>query len=136
MLQLRAERRAAAALRLVRVILLVDEMELERCRGAEHAFRRSWILDAGQLDQNAVEPLPLDHCLGDAELIDAVAQGHGVLLNREILALANRGLGELHDETGAAIDGPALDDEAARELAELQQLIAGVERANDLLGGI
>ena len=61
---------------LVRVVILFDEMELECCRRAEHALRRRRILDAGQLDEDAVEALALHDGFGDAELVDAVAQRH------------------------------------------------------------
>ena len=37
---------------------------------------------------------------------------------------------------GPSVDLVAFDDQPARELAELQQLIAGVERADDLFGAI
>ena len=50
------------------------------------------ILDAGQLDEDAVEALALHDGLGHAELVDAVAQRQRVLLDREVLALADRGL--------------------------------------------
>ena len=99
-------------------------------------FAVAGILDAGQLDEDAVEALPLHDGLGHAELVDAIAQRHGVLLDREILALANRGLGQPHVEPGPAVDLRAVDDEPARELTELQELVAGVERANDLLGAV
>jgi hypothetical protein len=36
----------------------------------------------------------------------------------------------------AAVDGAAIDDQAARELPELEQLVAGVESADDLLGAV
>ena len=94
MMQLGAERRAAAALRLERVVLLIDEMELERRRRAQHALRRRGILDAGQLDEDAVESLALHDGFGHAELVDAIAQRQRVLLDREVLALADRGLRE------------------------------------------
>ena len=119
MMQLGAERRAAAALRLERVVLLVDEMELERRRRAEHALRRRRILDAGQLDEDAVEALALHDGFGDAELVDAIAQRQRVLLDREVLALADRRFREPHVEAGTAVDLRAVDDEPARELAEL-----------------
>ena len=93
-MQLGAERRATAALRLVRIVLRVDEVELERRRGAEHALRRRRILDARQLDEDAVEALALHDGLGHAELVDAVAQRHRVLLDREILPFADRRLRE------------------------------------------
>ena len=35
-----------------------------------------------------------------------------------------------------AVDGSSVDDQPARQLAELEQLIAAIERANDLLGAI
>jgi len=58
--ELRAERRATAALRLVRVVVHVDEMELERRRAPKHALRRGRVLNARQLDENAIEALALN----------------------------------------------------------------------------
>ena len=66
----------------------VDEVELERGRRAEHAFRLVGILHARQLDENPVEALPLHDGLGDADRVHAIAQRQRVLLDREVLPLA------------------------------------------------
>ena len=103
--QLGAERRAAAALGLDGIVLGVDEVELERRRRAEHALRLARILHARQLHEDAVEALPLHDGFGDAELVHAIAQRQRVLLDREVLPLADRGLGEPHAKPGPAVDG-------------------------------
>ena len=72
--QLRAQRGSPATLRLEGVVVLVDQPELEGCRGAKHALRLGRVLNARQLNDNPIEALALDHRLGDAELVDAVAQ--------------------------------------------------------------
>jgi hypothetical protein len=134
MLQLEPERRPAPAFGLGGIVLGVDEVELERRRGAEHALRLARVLDARQLHEDTVEALPLHDGFRDAELVHAVAQRERVLLNREVLALFERRLGEPQGEPGAAVDRRRLDVETTRELAELDQLIARVELADDLLG--
>ena len=136
MMQLGAERRTISSFRFERVVRVVDEMELERGCGARDVLRRARVLDAGQLNQDPVEALALHDGLGDAELVDAIAHRQHVLLDREILTLANRDLSETHVEPGAPVDLCAVDDQPARELAELEQLIALLELANDLLGTV
>ena len=87
--KLAAERRATALLRLQRVLVRADQAELQGRGGAEHALGLRRVLHAGQLHDDAVQALALHHRLGHAELVDAVAQRHGVLLDREIAALAH-----------------------------------------------
>ena len=89
----------------------------------------------GSCDEDAVEALALHDGFRDAELVDAVAQRERVLLDREVLALAQRGLASsftMKPERPSTCAGSIV--KPARELAELDQLIAGVEPANDLLG--
>src|SRR5690606_10809111 len=54
----------------------------QRRGGAEDALGLGGVLHARQLDHDAVRALALDHRLGHAELVDAVAQGDDVLLHR------------------------------------------------------
>ena len=70
----RSERRALQPLGLGGVVLVVDQVELERRGGAEHAQRLVRVLNAGQLHEYAVEPLPRHDGLGNAQLVDTVAQ--------------------------------------------------------------
>ncbi len=86
-IELRAERRALGTLGLGRVILVVDQPELERRGGAEHAQRLVRILHAGQLHDDPVDALPRDDRLRHAEFVHAIAQRRDVLLDREVLAL-------------------------------------------------
>ena len=83
----RAERRALEALRLGGVVLVVDQPELERRGRAEHAQRLVRVLHARQLHDYAVEALARHDRLGNAQLVDTVAQRRDVLLDREILPL-------------------------------------------------
>src|SRR5690606_10625360 len=62
--------------------------------------------------------------------VDAVAQRRHVLLDREILPLAERRLGQLHTKAGAAIHLRTLDEQPAAEQPAL------VEAANEPLDGV
>ena len=84
--QLRADRDALVLLRLVRIVGLVDQPEFQRRGRAEHADRFVRILHARQLHDDAVRRLARDDRLGDAELIDAIAQRRDVLLDGDVLA--------------------------------------------------
>ncbi len=94
--QPRSERRALQPLGLGGVVLVVDQVELESRGRAEHAQRLVRVLNAGQLHEYAVEPLPRHDGLGNAQLVDTVAQGRDVLLDCEVLPLA--------DVVGAKLD--------------------------------
>ena len=132
-----ADRRAAAPVRLERIVLRVHEVKLDRRRRTENSLRLARILHTRELHEDAVQSLPLDNGLRNAELIHAIAQRQRVLLNREILTLAQRGLGEAHAEPGASAgEGGRLHDQPARHLAELHELIAAVEVPDDLLGAL
>ena len=73
--------RCRCATRVVRVAL--DHAAVfQRRGGAEDALGLGGVLHARQLDHDAVGALALDHRLGDAERVDAVAQGADVLLDR------------------------------------------------------
>src|SRR5690606_30425903 len=89
---------------------------------------------AGQLHEDAVQALALYDRLGHAELVDAVTQCQRVLLDCEILPLADRGLREAHAKAPAVAARERRDLEAARGLTELEQRIAAIQVADDLLG--
>src|SRR5690606_35693496 len=108
--ELRADRRAAPRRRVEDVVLDVDEPELERRRRAEHALGLRRILDTRKLHENAVEALALHDGLGDAELVDTATQRDRVLLDREVLPLADHRLGRPYTEPRPAADLRALDD--------------------------
>ena len=63
------------------------EAELEVGGLAEDALGFGRVLHAGQLHHDAVAALLLDHRLGHAELVDAVAQRREVLVDRVVLHL-------------------------------------------------
>src|SRR5690606_28513295 len=104
--------------------------ELERRRRAEHALGLRRILNARKLHENAIEALALHDGLGHAELVDAVTQRDYVLLDREVLPLADHRLGRPYPEPGPAADLRALDDQPLGQ----RELLRLVEVANDLLG--
>ena len=58
---------------------------------------------------HAVHALALHHRFGDAKLIDAIAQGHGVLLDGEILPLADLFLAQTDAEFELIADIRAAD---------------------------
>ncbi len=112
-------------------------MKLDRRSRTEDSLRLARILHARELHEDSVQPLPLDDGLRDAESIHAIAQRQRVLLNREILALAQRGLGKPHAKPGAAAgEGGGIHGQSARHLAELHELIATIEVPDDLLGPV
>src|SRR5262245_66346340 len=112
-MELGAERRSAALSGLYGVVVLVDEVELERRRRAQDALGLAGILNARKLDEDAVEALPLHDGLCNAELVDAIAQRHGVLLDRKILTLADGARRQADGEPGPVVDLRALDIEPA-----------------------
>ena len=68
-----------------RIVLLVDRAILQRGGGADDFLGLHRILHAGELNDHAVGALLLDHRLGHAQLVDAVAQRGDVLLERGLL---------------------------------------------------
>ena len=85
-------RRDAALHGVADVVLVVGQPELEGRGGPEDLLGARGVLHAGQLDHDPAFALLLDHRLGDAELVDAVAQRGQVLLQRELLQLLHCGL--------------------------------------------
>ena len=76
-----------------RARIVVDHADLERRRAAEDVLRPRRVLHARKLHDDPVGALLLDDRLGDAELVDAVAQDRDVLLDRAVLdALLRFGL--------------------------------------------
>ena len=91
----------------MRAGLLVDHPDLERRGAAEDVLRARRVLHAGQLHDDALGALLLDDRLGDAELVDAVAQDLDVLLDGAVLdALLRLGL-ERADEAELAVPASA-----------------------------
>src|SRR5262249_47231225 len=80
-----AERDPAREARFRRARVLVDHADLEAGRPAENVLRARGVLDAWQLDDDAIGALLLDDRLGDAELVDAIAQDRDVLLDCAVL---------------------------------------------------
>ena len=79
--------------RLERARIVVDHADLERRGAAEDVLGARGVLHARQLHDDAVGALLLDDRLGDAELVDAVAQDRDVLLDGAVLdALLRLGL--------------------------------------------
>ena len=68
----------------LRVGALVDQLELEQRGLADEGLGPRRILHARELDQDAVLALLLDGRLGDAELVDAVADGLEPLAHRQV----------------------------------------------------
>ncbi len=88
--------------RLERAGFVVDHADFERRGAAEDVLGARRVLHAGQLHDDAVGALLLDDRLGDAELVDAVAQDLDVLLDRAVLdALLRLGL-QARDEPQVA----------------------------------
>src|SRR5678816_3137593 len=105
-----------------RLAAIVDHAHLERRGAADDVLGLGRVLHAGQLDDDAVGALLLDHRLGDAELVDAVVQRRDVLRDRRRLdALGGVGLevaGELPVGALLALDpvevGQLVDQDRAR----------------------
>ena len=66
---------------------VVHQLELQQRRAADQVLGPLGVLDARQLDQDAVFALAPDVRLGDAELVDAVANGFEGLVHRQLLHL-------------------------------------------------
>ena len=121
--ELRGPRHAPGGER--RLGLVVDHAELQRRGGSEDLLRPGGVLDPGQLDDDPVLALLLDDRLRHPELVDAVAQGGDVLLDREALDLALRVLPELHVEHRVADVLGRFDDQLGHAPAhEIVGLIA------------
>src|SRR5574343_1369326 len=78
-----AERRVAGQRRFQRAGRVVDHADFQRRGAAEDVLGLGGVLHAGQLDDDAVGTLLLDHRLGDAEFVEPVVQGRDVLLEGE-----------------------------------------------------
>ena len=79
--------------RFERAGVVVDHADLERRGAAEDVLGARRVLHARELHHHAVGALLLDDRLGDAELVDAVAQDRDVLLHGAVLdALLRLGL--------------------------------------------
>ncbi len=65
------------------------EAKLQRCDLAQDVLGLGGVLHARQLHIDAIEALALHDGLGNAQLIDAVAQGDEVLLDGIVLPVAD-----------------------------------------------
>ncbi len=86
-----------------RRIGLGRKAELQICRLAENALGFGSVLYARQFDHDAVGPLALHQRLGDAQLVDAVAHGGQVLLDRIFANLSQLGLGQRQPQHELAV---------------------------------
>ena len=131
-IELRAERRTLGTLGLGRIVLVVDQPELERRGGAEYAQRLVRILHAGQLHDDPVDALPRDDRLRDAELVHAIAQRRDVLLDREVLPLLDAVRRE-RDAHGAALaERVGLHDEIGVLLSQQRGHAIGIGSGSEL----
>ena len=71
--------------------LVVDHTHFQIGRAADDLLGLGGVLDAGQLDDDAICALLLNDRFGDAEFIDPVVQGRDVLLDGEFLDALLRG---------------------------------------------
>ena len=88
----RFRRHVAAGQRVLR-IAFDHGVEFQRRGGTDQALGGGGVLHAGQLHHHAVGALALDDGLGNAQFVDAVAQGGDVLFDRiagDLLQLAFR----------------------------------------------
>jgi hypothetical protein len=82
----------------------VHQAHLERGGAADDGLGLRRVLHAGQLHDDAVEALLLDHRFGHAEFVDPVVQRRHVLLERRVLEAARRfGLDAGHDARFGAL---------------------------------
>ena len=75
--------------RLLERRLLVEQLELEQRGLADQRLGALGVLDARELDEDAVVALPRDGRLGDAELVDAVADRLHPLAHGEVAQLGS-----------------------------------------------
>ena len=112
MVELGPERHASALLGLQRIVLRIDQPELERRDLAKHVLDLSRILHARQLHVDAIQSLALHDRLGDAEFIHAVHQRGAILLERVVLARFDLCRTEHHVDLGTARPGAGLEVKA------------------------
>ena len=101
--------------RLLEAVGLVDELELQQRGLADELARAGLVADPGELDEDAVGPLLEDRGLGDAELVDAVADGLETLVDRVGADPVGLGGAHLH----ADLAGGVLLDLEGRVLGDL-----------------
>ena len=103
----RRDQPAGSILQALRVIMLfVDHADFQAGGTSENILGLGRILDAGQLDDDAIGALLLDDRFGDTQLVDPVAQCQDVLLQGGVLKLLQRHLGERQGKTGIVqLDG-------------------------------
>ncbi len=106
-------------------MLLILQPELQGGEAAEQVLHLRRILHTGQLNVDAVRPLPHHGRLGDAQLIHAIAKGGDVLLDRIILTLADRRRAQCRQQ-GRAAAGCALSGKADVLQYRVQRLAGGV----------
>jgi hypothetical protein len=127
----RAERRALGAFCQCCVVLLVDQPELEGGRRTEDAQGFVRVGHAGQLHDDAVEPLAGDDRLRNAEFVDAIAQRRDVLLDREVLALLDLGRAQLDSDGAALTEHIGVDGQVrvllAQQVRDLLRIVAAAK---------
>ena len=79
--EIAAERDIAGDGLLERARIFVDHPDLEGRGTTEDVLGARGVLHARQLNDDAIDPLLLDDRLGDAQLVDAIAQDRDVLLD-------------------------------------------------------
>ena len=67
------------------LMLVIDHAHFQRRGAPENILGARRVLHAGQLHHHAIHALLLDHRLGHAQLVHAIAQGQQVLLHGRIL---------------------------------------------------
>ena len=94
---------------------LVHQAHLQRGGAAQNIFGLGRVLHTGQLHNDAVQPLLLDHRLGHAQFVDPVVQRGDVLLEGLLLHAA-RGLGL---DAGTQLEFCALGRDRGLQIGEL-----------------
>ena len=109
-------------------MLGIHHAKLQGRRGAQDLLCLGGVLHAGQLHDDAVAALLLNDRLGDTELVDPVAQGGDVLLQRETHHFLDGRARSASPAIRAALAVIALGDGKLRQLApdEVVGLLAGV----------
>ena len=118
-----AKGRALHLHRLGDVALGIDDIEFEGGGGAEHFFGLGDVLDAGELDEEAVVAHDLDGGFGNAEAVDTAGHAHAVLVGGAAFHFADALFGVLHAHTVLAVFFELDLFEADR-----QQAVEGIQR--------
>ena len=96
LVELGAQRRMPALLRLHRVVLRIHQAKLEGRDLAQQILDLGRVLHAGQLHVDPIQPLALHDRLRHAQLVDAIHERGAVLLERVVLARLDLGRRQHH----------------------------------------